>query len=209
MGAVQLRLSCAPNMSSFKKKKFDDEKIEVDLKSFEAENDVKSDKDSKKKKEKVESVGLISMFQFADGFDMFLLFMGILFAIGCGAIFPVMFIMFGTVSNVFTQRDGGFTTDEQFMDQILEFVWQISAVGGAMWFSHYVFVACLNYTAERQVLRIRKEFFAAVLKQDIGWYDTTTTAEFASRMTEDLNKMQDGMGEKVGMLLRTGICPLS
>ena len=40
-------------MSSFKKKKFDDEKIEVDLKSSEAENDVKSDKDSKKKKEKV------------------------------------------------------------------------------------------------------------------------------------------------------------
>ena len=87
--------------------------------------------------------------------------------------------------------------------------------------THYVFVAALNYSAERQILRIRKMFLAAVLRQDIAWYsyctllfrtvlysvlsrfDTTTTADFATRMTEDLNKMQDGMGEKLGMLLRS------
>jgi hypothetical protein len=34
----------------------------------------------------------------------------------------------------------------------------------------------------------RKEFFKAVLRQDISWYDTSTTTDFASRMTEDLNK---------------------
>lgn len=71
-----------------------------------------------------------------------------------------------------------------------------------MWVSHYIFVACLNYAAERQVLRIRKEFFHAVLKQDLGWYDTNTTSEFATRLTEDLNKLQDGIGEKIGMLIR-------
>ena len=73
-----------------------------------------------------------------------------------------------------------------------------------MWVSHYIFVACLNYAAERQVLRVRQEFFRAVLRQDLAWYDTNTTAEFATRMTEDLNKLQDGIGEKVGMLVRWG-----
>ena len=33
--------------------------------------------------------------------------------------------------------------------------------------------------------------------KDLSWYDVTATGYFASRMTEDLNKMQDGMGEKV------------
>ena len=42
----------------------------------------------------------------------------------------------------------------------------------------------------------------AVLRQDIGWYDTNTTSDFASKMTEDLNKIQDGIGEKMGMLVR-------
>ena len=41
-----------------------------------------------------------------------------------------------------------------------------------------------------------------MLRQDIAWFDTNTTSDFASRMTEDLNKVQDGMGEKVGMMLR-------
>ena len=42
----------------------------------------------------------------------------------------------------------------------------------------------------------------AVLRQDIAWYDTNTTSDFASKMTEDLYKIQDGMGEKMGMLVR-------
>ena len=34
------------------------------------------------------------------------------------------------------------------------------------------------------------QFLRAVLRQDIGWYDTNTTSDFASKMTEDLNKIQ-------------------
>ena len=39
-----------------------------------------------------------------------------------------------------------------------------------------------------------------MLKQDISWYDTNTTNDFASRMTDDLNKLQEGIGEKIAML---------
>ena len=49
---------------------------------------------------------------------------------------------------------------------------------------------------------IRTKFLEAVLRQDIAWYDTNTTSDFASKMTEDLNKIQDGIGEKMGMLVR-------
>ena len=38
------------------------------------------------------------------------------------------------------------------------------------------------------------------MKQDISWYDTNTTNDFASRMTDDLNKLQEGIGEKIAML---------
>ena len=52
--------------------------------------------------------------------------------------------------------------------------WKFCAIGCGIWLSHYIFVTCLNYTAERQVLRIRTKFFEAVLKQvrkkvDVGW----------------------------------------
>ena len=39
-----------------------------------------------------------------------------------------------------------------------------------------------------------------MLRQDVAWYDTNTSTDFASRLTEDLNKLQEGIGEKLGML---------
>ena len=38
-------------------------------------------------------------------------------------------------------------------------------------------------------------------RQDIGWYDTHQTNDFAARMAEDLNKLQEGIGEKIGMFI--------
>lgn len=48
----------------------------------------------------------------------------------------------------------------------------------------YIFVTCLNHAAECQVFKIRGLFLKAILRQDIGWYDTHQTGDFASRMTE-------------------------
>ncbi|XP_032690175.1 multidrug resistance protein homolog 49 isoform X1 [Odontomachus brunneus] len=55
----------------------------------------------------------------------------------------------------------------------------------------------LNLAASRQIARVRKMFLRAVLRQDMTWYDTNTSTNFASRITEDLDKMKDGMGEKL------------
>ncbi|XP_014474963.1 PREDICTED: multidrug resistance protein homolog 49 isoform X2 [Dinoponera quadriceps] len=59
----------------------------------------------------------------------------------------------------------------------------------------------LNLAATRQITRVRKMFLRAVLRQDMTWYDTNTSTNFASRITEDLDKMKDGMGEKLGIFI--------
>ena len=65
----------------------------------------------------------------------------------------------------------------------------------------YIFITCLNHAAECQAHRIRGLFFKSILRQDIGWYDTHQTNDFAARMAEDLNKLQEGIGEKIGMFI--------
>lgn len=35
-----------------------------------------------------------------------------------------------------------------------------------------------------KVYRIRSEFLKAILRQDVGWYDTKSSNDFASRITE-------------------------
>ena len=58
------------------------------------------------------------------------------------------------------------------------------AMAALMWLLAYIFVSCLNLAAANQVFRIRGKFIEAVLKQDVGWYDTNTSTDFASRVTE-------------------------
>ena len=69
----------------------------------------------------------------------------------------------------------------------------------------YIFVTCLNTAAENQVFKIRGLFLKSILRQNIGWYDTTcngaASGDFASRMTDDLNKLQEGIGEKIGLFI--------
>ena len=173
--------------------------------SNEKENKEEMEKEEKKKDFKTETVGLIELFKFADKLDVFLIIVGIISAIACGSIFSVMFIMFGDVTDVLAQynaAEGPGSGNDAFLEGMNRFARNISYVGFGILITHYIFVAAFNYSAERQVKKIRKEFLAAVLRQDISWFDTNTTSDFASRMTEDLNKVQDGMGEKVGMMLR-------
>ncbi|KAJ9591025.1 hypothetical protein L9F63_027767, partial [Diploptera punctata] len=62
-------------------------------------------------------------------------------------------------------------------------------------------IAILNFGAQKQIARVRQLFLQSVLRQDMSWYDTTKTANFASRLTEILDKMQDGIGEKLSIFL--------
>ena len=59
-----------------------------------------------------------------------------------------------------------------------------SCIGFINFVMGYIFVTCLNHAAECQVYKIRGLFLQSILRQDIGWYDTHQTGDFASKMTE-------------------------
>ncbi|GAB6020134.1 hypothetical protein CHUAL_002862 [Chamberlinius hualienensis] len=90
---------------------------------------------------------------------------------------------------------------DEFHNEIWRFAVGLSIIGAVQLTLGYVMVSCMNSAAERQVFRIRDLFFKAVLRQNIGWYDTHQTGEFASRTADDLGKLQDGIGEKIGMFI--------
>lgn len=90
---------------------------------------------------------------------------------------------------------------EDFFTEVVRFGVGTFAIGGIQMVMGYIFVTTMNYAAEGQVFRLRGRFLESILRQEIGWFDTHQTNDFASRVTEDLNKMQEGMGEKVGMFL--------
>ncbi|XP_054737347.1 multidrug resistance protein homolog 49 [Anastrepha obliqua] len=62
-------------------------------------------------------------------------------------------------------------------------------------------VNIINSVALRQISKIRKLFLESILRQDMTWYDTSSSNTFANKMAEDLSKMKDGMGEKLAIFV--------
>ena len=57
-------------------------------------------------------------------------------------------------------------------------------------------------SSEKQVRRIREEYLAALLRQDMVWYDTGSPGEVAAHLAEDTVLIQAGIGERATEALR-------
>ncbi|XP_071519936.1 ATP-dependent translocase ABCB1-like [Panulirus ornatus] len=90
---------------------------------------------------------------------------------------------------------------DDFFQEVVRFGVGTIIIGAVQMVMGYILVTSMNYAAEGQVYRLRGLFLQSILRQEIGWFDTHQTNDFASRVTEDLNKLQEGIGEKVGMFL--------
>ncbi|CAF1420963.1 unnamed protein product, partial [Adineta steineri] len=74
---------------------------------------------------------------------------------------------------------------------------------------NYIIIGCISIflywvawtswmiTAERQIRRIRYKLFRNILCQEIGWFDTHSTGELNNRLNDDLDKVKNGINEKV------------
>ncbi|RLM64313.1 hypothetical protein C2845_PM16G03300 [Panicum miliaceum] len=59
-------------------------------------------------------------------------------------------------------------------------------------------IACWRIIGERSALRIRREYLKAVLRQEIGFFDTeVSTGEVMQSISSDVAQIQDVMGEKM------------
>ncbi|KAJ8919087.1 hypothetical protein NQ315_012072 [Exocentrus adspersus] len=152
------------------------------------------------------------LYRFATRFDLFLLTLGLLSAVGTGIVQPLNTILFGNLAgdiinyaaainnNESTTEDIQTATDT-FMESIRYFAIMNSLIGVAMFVFSYISTETFNYSALRQIFRVRSEYLRKVLNQDVAWYDLHQTGDFASRMSEDISKFEDGIGEKVPMFL--------
>ncbi|CAG4929498.1 unnamed protein product [Parnassius apollo] len=61
-------------------------------------------------------------------------------------------------------------------------------------------VGLLSWSALRQITRIRMLFLEAVLRQDMTWFDTDSEFNLASKMSENMMKLKEGMGDKLGVV---------
>ncbi|CAG9824400.1 unnamed protein product [Phaedon cochleariae] len=174
--------------------------------------DVEFTKNEEKKEDTTKQISFYQMFRYASGFDKFLLAIGLLGGIGTGVLQPMNTILFGSLTgDIINYAASKFnatmsdverqTAEDDFFDAIKYFALMNSVLGIGMVVLSYLSTVTFNYSAMRQVFKVRSIYLSKILDQDISWYDMNQTGDFSSRMSEDLSKFEDGIGEKVPVFL--------
>uniref|UniRef100_A0A8C2XQ30 ATP binding cassette subfamily B member 1 n=1 Tax=Cyclopterus lumpus TaxID=8103 RepID=A0A8C2XQ30_CYCLU len=145
-------------------------------------------KKEKEKKTKIPMVGPIGVFRFAKGLDIVMILAGMFCAIVNGVMLPLMCIVFGDMTDSLVNTSPG---GQIHSNNTSEF--PVTSIG---------VVAFWTLSAGRQTKRIRKLFFHCIMKQDIGWFDVSETGELNTRLTDDVYKIQEGIGDKAGKLIQ-------
>ncbi|KAI9533317.1 Multidrug resistance protein 1 [Dissostichus eleginoides] len=137
--------------------------------------------------------------RFASGVDILLILTGTLCAMVHGVILPLMCIVFGDMTDSFINDSA---MSQYISSTPSDFAISYSILGFVVLLVAYGQVAFWTLAAGRQATRIRKLFFHHIMQQDIGWYDVTETGELNTRLTDDVYKIQEGIGDKAGRLLQ-------
>ncbi|KAF9625853.1 hypothetical protein IFM89_027476 [Coptis chinensis] len=113
---------------------------------------------------------------------------GSLGAVIHGSAMPVFFLLFGKMVN-------GFGKNQSDLHAMVHEVSKYS-----LYFVYLGLVVCLSsYAGERQVSTLRKKYLEAVLKQDVGFFDTDArTGDIVFSVSTDTLLVQDAISEKVG-----------
>eukprot|EP00045_Choanoeca_perplexa_P017639 m.260542 g.260542 ORF g.260542 m.260542 type:complete len:1285 (+) comp17591_c0_seq13:3177-7031(+) len=146
-------------------------------------------------KEDVDKVPFSQLFRYADGIDKLYLFLGALAALTHGALQPVFIIVFGDIVDDFGSAGS-------LEDAVRTSVIYMCYLALGAFAVSYLQVACFSLTAQRQVLRIRRRFFRALVSQDMTWFDKQNSGALSVRINQDIPKIQEAIGDKFGAFIQ-------
>ncbi|XP_042488559.1 ABC transporter B family member 19 [Macadamia integrifolia] len=156
--------------------------------------EAKSMPEAEKKKE--QNLPFYQLFSFADKYDWCLMIAGSLGAVIHGSAMPVFFLLFGDLVNGFGKNQSNL---KQMTEEVSKYALYFVYLGLIVCLSSYAEIGCWMYTGERQVSTLRKKYLEAVLKQDVGFFDTDArTGDIVFSVSTDTLLVQDAISEKVG-----------
>ncbi|OAY72403.1 ABC transporter B family member 19 isoform X1 [Ananas comosus] len=148
------------------------------------------------KKRQEQSLAFHELFSFADKWDWMLMAAGSVGAVVHGSAMPVFFLFFGDLVNGFGKNQYNL---RKMTDEVSKYALYFVYLGLVVCVSSYAEIACWMYTGERQVIALRKRYLEAVLRQDVGFFDTDArTGDIVFSVSTDTLLVQDAISEKVG-----------
>uniref|UniRef100_A0A8B9K1E1 ATP-binding cassette, sub-family B (MDR/TAP), member 5 n=1 Tax=Astyanax mexicanus TaxID=7994 RepID=A0A8B9K1E1_ASTMX len=154
-----------------------------------------------KDEQSMKAVGFFQLFRYATCLEALMMVLGL----GCAALhgitLPIMCVVFGQMTDSFMSF---FFLNPNYCTKSICFflnphrhAYYFVALGAAVLLLGTFQVTLFLLTATRQTKRIREKYFHAVLHQPMAWFDTHPIGELNTRLTDDINTINDGLGDKI------------
>uniref|UniRef100_UPI00358FF9D4 bile salt export pump n=1 Tax=Myxine glutinosa TaxID=7769 RepID=UPI00358FF9D4 len=211
-----------------------DNKPNYDRNGFSNDTEVitdSSDNPEPETKEKsTKLVGFFQLFRFASTADVFLMILGSLGAIVHGMCFPLMLLVFRSMTDTFIiyEIEQQELSDPDKFCRNNTIVWgngsivedgkecgKVNIEAELSTFSlYYVGIGCIvlvvGYmqicfwvlSAAKQIRRIRQAYFRSIMRMEIGWFDVNSVGEINSRISDDINKINNAISDNCGIFIQ-------
>uniref|UniRef100_A0A670JQI8 Bile salt export pump n=1 Tax=Podarcis muralis TaxID=64176 RepID=A0A670JQI8_PODMU len=153
------------------------------------------------------------LFRFASSSEKLMMVFGGICAALHGAAQPAMLIVFGVMTDTFIQYDiekqelsdpnKGCLLGDHPLPLLTVTLPYLSFFPTPLQISLWVI------SAARQTQKIRKAYFRKIMRMDIGWFDCTSVGELSTRISDDVNKINDAIADQVAVFIQrftTFIC---
>lgn len=134
-------------------------------------------------------------------FDVLLVTVGTFFAIAAGVPEPLLGIVLGQLINELNEVSCSATVyDPSSVRKKVLYLIYITIFNFA---AIYIYAACWALVSERIARRYRKAYFRSVIRQEAAFHDSLPSGQVISRLVSDIETLQSGTSEKVGIYIAT------
>ncbi|GMR44901.1 hypothetical protein PMAYCL1PPCAC_15096, partial [Pristionchus mayeri] len=148
---------------------------------------------------KVRPVAFTELFRYAEKQDLLLLWLGSLCAIASGACQPIIAMVSAGIFNLMLVSD---VTTPEFRVDAFKYVHIYIGIGIGVTIVNFLNFTCFDIVCSRLQTRTRVQFIKSILRQNAGWYDENHTGALISQLNDNMDRMREGVGDKLGLLIR-------
>ena len=110
-------------------------------------------------------------------------------------------VIFGQLAGSFQTYFNGLSTQSDFSHTLSHYTLYFIYLAIAEFVAIYIATVGFSYSGEHMTQKIREQYLAAILRQNIAFFDKLGAGEITTRITSDTNLVQDGISQKIGLTL--------
>ncbi|KAI1729427.1 ABC transporter transmembrane region domain-containing protein [Ditylenchus destructor] len=162
----------------------------------------------KKNGQNYRSASFMEMLRYAELKDWILLALGILASVFSGMLSPISQFITRDVTDTMLQGEVYYENNtfnefvDQFSSKMMVGAQQYFYLGMMSFVLMSTSMGCFFTLCERQVHRIRKKFFEAILNQDMVWIDENQIGSLTQKLSSGIDRIKEGASDKIVVILQ-------